>query len=101
MKCLIILFYFRFANGSCPDLVGPLAINDLLKRGQRLFENEVLAPEALTEDNEGLKMLQYYNIMFCLSWLSLNAWASSHIETQERHFTTNNSNLNLIYFIRL
>lgn len=33
--------------------MGPLAVNDLLKRGERLFENEILGPEALTMGRDG------------------------------------------------
>ena len=42
-----------YANESAPDFVGPLAVNDLLKHGQRLFENEIIGPEAMALDKEG------------------------------------------------
>ena len=48
------LFYpYSYSNKSPPVLAGPLAVNDLLKRGQRLFEHELMGPEALIMDEEG------------------------------------------------
>lgn len=49
LSCL----WCSYANVSVPELVGALAINGLLKQGERLFENEILGPEAMAMDKEG------------------------------------------------
>ena len=43
----------RYSSEYAPEMVGPLAINDLLKQGERLFENELIGPEALVISDEG------------------------------------------------
>lgn len=45
---------YSYSNDSDPELTGPLAVNDHLKRGVRLFENDIIGPEALVMDKEGV-----------------------------------------------
>lgn len=42
-----------YSNDSDPELTGPLAVNDLLKRGEKLFEKEIVGPEALVLNKDG------------------------------------------------
>ena len=51
---LLLLFIARYSNDSAPELTGPLAVNNLLKRGERLFEDEIMGPEALVTDKDGM-----------------------------------------------
>ncbi|XP_064392357.1 adipocyte plasma membrane-associated protein-like isoform X2 [Halichondria panicea] len=44
---------FHFSTEDCPIFSGCLSVNDRLKKSERLFENEIVGPEALTLDNEG------------------------------------------------
>lgn len=45
--------YQRYSNESAPEMIGPLAINELLRHGERLFENDMLGPEAFALDDQG------------------------------------------------
>ncbi len=44
---------YSFSTEDCPIFSGCLSVNDRLKKSERLFENEIVGPEALTLDNEG------------------------------------------------
>ncbi len=44
----------RYSDSPCPSLEGPLAVNDLLARSERILENKVIGPEALIQDDEGM-----------------------------------------------
>ena len=44
---------FRYSDDPLPKFEGPLAINDLLKKGEKKFENEFFGPEAFAADHEG------------------------------------------------
>jgi len=43
----------RYSDDPLPKFEGSLAINDLLKKGEKKFENELIGPEAFAADNEG------------------------------------------------
>ena len=51
------IFAFLFCSYSSkgrPTFTGPLAINNHLQKANRVFEDEILGPEAFTVDKEGI-----------------------------------------------
>ena len=42
------------AKGESPCFTGAMEINDHLKQGRRLFENEIVGPEGIAMDHEGV-----------------------------------------------
>ena len=45
--------YYRYHEEPRPEFVGPMKINNHLKHGRRIFENEIVGPEGFATDSEG------------------------------------------------
>ena len=56
--------HHRISDDPMPSFEGPLAVNDVLKRGKKVLENELYGPEALVLDNEGV----VNTALNCLFW---------------------------------
>ena len=44
----------RYHEESCPDFVGPMEINNDLKWGKKILENEIIGPEGFAVDSDGI-----------------------------------------------
>ena len=58
------VYHHRISDDPMPSFEGPLAVNDLLKRGKKVLENELYGPEALVPDHEGV----VNTALNCLFW---------------------------------
>lgn len=54
-SCIWFLHYLkcRYHDEPRPEFTGPMEVNNHLRQGQRLLENEIIGPEGLTLDSEG------------------------------------------------
>ncbi len=48
----------RYSEKPFPEFKGPLAVNEELKKAQKLFENEVVGPEAFAMDTKGQQIFE-------------------------------------------
>ncbi len=55
----------RYSEGPTPEFIGPLAVNEELRNAEKLFENDLIGPEAFVQDSKG----------FCYCWrLTVMLW---------------------------
>lgn len=52
MSCKVIVTC-RYHEEPRPEFVGPMEINNHLKRGRRILENEIVGPEGFATDADG------------------------------------------------
>lgn len=66
-----IYLHYRYSSSERPDFDGPLTVNNYLKRSRKLFTNEIVGPEGIVTDKNGvLYFIGYVWYIFLLSNLN-------------------------------
>ena len=56
--------FLRYSSEECSFSVDPLRVNDHLKSGRRLFESEIIGPEAFAVNKNGTCTVAKYERSF-------------------------------------